>query len=58
MAHARAVKQFDDSCDERRLEMPDIDAISVATSIEKLGMMASKPTVKQHLAAIRSCSTI
>jgi integrase/recombinase XerD len=53
MAYARAVKQFFDWCDERRLELADIEAISVATYIEQLGTTASKPTVKQHLAAIR-----
>jgi integrase/recombinase XerD len=53
MAYARAVKQFFDWCDERRLELADIEAIGVATYIEQLGTTASKPTVKQHLAAIR-----
>jgi site-specific recombinase XerD len=53
MAYARAVKQFFDWCDDRQLELADIEAISVATYIEQLGTMASKPTVKQHLAAIR-----
>jgi hypothetical protein len=53
MAYARAVKQFFDWCDERRLKLADIEAISVATYIEQLGAKASKPTVKQHLAAIR-----
>jgi integrase/recombinase XerD len=53
MAYARAVKQFFDWCDDRRLELADIEAISVATYIEQLGTTASKPTVKQHLAAIR-----
>jgi hypothetical protein len=49
----RAVKQFFDRCDERRLQLADIEAISVATYIEQLGTRASKPTVKQHMAAIR-----
>jgi site-specific recombinase XerD len=31
----------------------DIEAITVATYIEQLGTKISKPTVKQHLAAIR-----
>jgi integrase/recombinase XerD len=46
MAYARAVKQFFDSCDDRRLKSADIEAISVATYIERLGTTASKPTVK------------
>ena len=53
IAYARAVKQFSDWCDERRLRLTDIEAISVATYIEQLGNTASKPTVKPHLAAIR-----
>jgi integrase/recombinase XerD len=53
MAYGRAVKQFFNWCDERRLELVDIEAITVATYIEQLGSTASKPTVKQHLAAIR-----
>jgi site-specific recombinase XerD len=35
------------------LDLTDIEAISVATYIEQLGTTASKPSVKQHLAAIR-----
>jgi integrase/recombinase XerD len=46
MAYARAVKQFFDWCDERQLQLADIEAISVATYIEQLGTKASKPTVK------------
>jgi integrase/recombinase XerD len=53
MAYARAVKQFFDWCDERRLKIEEIEAITVATYIEQLGTTVSKPTVKQHLAAIR-----
>ena len=47
------VKQFFDWCDERRLKLEEVEAITVATNIEQLGTTASKPTVKQHLAAIR-----
>jgi site-specific recombinase XerD len=53
MAYARAVKQFFDWCDERRLELHQIEAITVAAYVEQLGSKASKPTVKQHLAAIQ-----
>jgi integrase/recombinase XerD len=38
---------------QRRLKLAHIEATSVAAYVEKLGMRASKPTVKQHLAAIR-----
>jgi integrase/recombinase XerD len=53
MAYTRAVKQFFDWCERRRLELEDIEPLSVAAYIEQLGENASKPTVKQHLAAIR-----
>ena len=53
MAYARAVKQFFDWCDKRKLELEEIEPLSVAAYIEQLGAEASKPTVKQHLAAIR-----
>ena len=53
MAYAHAVKKFFDWCEERRLEFHEIEAITVAAYIEQLGNRASKPTVKQHLAAIR-----
>ncbi len=53
MAYARAVNQFFDWCDAHRLELHEIEAVTVAAYIEQLGNQASKPTVKQHLAAIR-----
>jgi site-specific recombinase XerD len=49
----RAVKQFFDWCDQRRLKLAEIKAITVATYIEHFGAQAGKPTVKQHLAALR-----
>jgi site-specific recombinase XerD len=52
-AYARAVKQFLDWCEDRRLELYEIDALSVAAYVEQLGSRTAKPTVKQHLAAIR-----
>src|ERR1700737_3814717 len=52
-AYARAVKQFFDWTEKRRLELQEIEAITVAAYIEQLGATVSKPTVKQHLAAIR-----
>ena len=53
MAYARAVKNFFDWWEGRRLGLDDIGPMSVAAYIEQLGAKASKPTVKQHLAAIR-----
>jgi site-specific recombinase XerD len=52
-AYARAVKQFCDWCEERRLELHELEAITVAAYVEQLGQRAAKPSVKQHLAAIR-----
>ena len=52
-AYARAVRQFLAWCESRGLELERIDPISVAAYIEQLGLSRSKPTVKQHLAAIR-----
>jgi integrase/recombinase XerD len=53
MAYARAVKQFFDWCEDRRLGLDDIEPMTVAAYIEQLGPEVSKPTVKQQLAAIR-----
>ena len=52
-AYARAVKQFFDWTEGRRLELEDIDALAVAAYIEKIGGEMAKPSVKQQLAAIR-----
>jgi len=52
-AYARAVKQFLDWCADRRLELYEIDPLTVAAYVEQLGSRNAKPTVKQHLAAIR-----
>ena len=53
MAYARAVKQFFDWCEDHRLGLDDIEPIAIAAYIEELGSAMSKPSVKQHLAAIR-----
>ncbi|HEX4211221.1 MAG TPA: phage integrase N-terminal SAM-like domain-containing protein [Candidatus Binataceae bacterium] len=49
----RVVKQFLDWCEDRRRELHDIDALTVAAYVEQLRGRTSKPTVKQHLAAIK-----
>src|ERR1700730_1127338 len=46
-------RHFSDWCDERRLELAEIEAISVATYIKQFGTKARNRTVKQHPAAIR-----
>ena len=45
-AYARATKQFFDWTEKRRLELHEIEAITVAAYIEQLGTTVSKPTVK------------
>src|SRR5438874_6029504 len=51
--HARAIKQFFDWCEDRRLRLERIDPVTVAAYIEQLGLELAKPSVKQQLAAIR-----
>jgi integrase/recombinase XerD len=53
MAYARAVKRFFDWCDDHHLGLEDIEPIAIAAYIEELGSEIAKPSVKQHLAAIR-----
>jgi len=54
-AYFRAVSDFFSWCDDHGFELIDIEPIVVAAYIEYLGTIYSKPTVKQHLAAIRMC---
>ena len=54
MAYYRAVRQFFAWCDRHRIgELADIEPLHVAAYIEGLQQAMAKPTVKQHLAAIR-----
>ena len=53
MAYARAVKRFFDWCEDHHLGLDDIEPIAIAAYIEELGSDIAKPSVKQHLAAIR-----
>ncbi len=53
MAYARAVLQFADWCERKGLTLPNLRPVVIAAYIEELGLTKSKPTVKQHLAAIR-----
>lgn len=52
-AYVEAIKQFCAWCDERGLALEQIKPVMVAGYIEQLLATKSKPTVKQHLAAIR-----
>jgi integrase/recombinase XerC len=53
-AYYRAVCRFFAWCDEHKLGgIADIEPLHVAAYIEALGKDFEKPTVQQHLAAIR-----
>lgn len=53
MAYARAVFQFLDWSEERRLPLKNLNPIFVSAYIEQLQGHMAPPSVKQHLAAIR-----
>jgi integrase/recombinase XerD len=53
LAYARAVRSFFTWCEQRRITLDSIQPAIVAGYVEELGTRCSKPTVKQHLAAIR-----
>lgn len=53
-AYANAVMRFFNWCDDRDLELVDITPFTVVAYIEELQRETSAPTVKQHLAAIKS----
>jgi hypothetical protein len=60
MAYYRATVRFFAWCNRHKIgEITDIEPLHVAAYIEALGKDFEKPTVKQHLAAIRMlcCST-
>ena len=54
-AYYRALVDFFAWCDDHGFELIDIEPIVVAAYVEYLGTIYSKPTVKQHLAAVRMC---
>lgn len=53
MAYALAVRQFFNWGEDRGLQLEAIKPRTVAAYIEQLGADMAKPSVKQHLAAIR-----
>src|SRR5215469_15443127 len=53
MAYALAVRQFFNWCERRGLPLEAIRPTTVAAYVEQLGAGMAKPSVKQHLAAIR-----
>jgi integrase/recombinase XerD len=52
-AYARAVAGFCAWCEGRGITLAQMDPVCVAAYIEQLTQERSKPTVKQHLAAVR-----
>jgi site-specific recombinase XerD len=54
-AYHRALVDFFGWMSDRKLALIDIEPVVVAAYVEYLGTVYSKPTVKQHLAAIRMC---
>jgi integrase/recombinase XerD len=52
-AYFRAAFQFFKWCDARKLAVEMVESFHVSAYIEQLGDEKAKPTVKQHLAAIR-----
>ena len=51
--YARAVGQFCRWCERRALSLSQLEPIIIAAYVEELGQRLARPTVKQHLAAIR-----
>jgi len=52
-AYFVAAARFSDWCEARKLALRDVQPIHVASYVESLMERHAKPTVKQHLAAIR-----
>ena len=53
-AYIRAARRFSEWCEDRSLlYLASVKPIHVAAFIEELGQRRSKPTAKQHLAALR-----
>ncbi|MBX9660398.1 MAG: site-specific integrase [Nitrospiraceae bacterium] len=52
-AYFVAISQFSSWCEHHELSLEHLEPVHVATYIEHLGKKHSKPTVKQHLAAIK-----
>lgn len=54
-AYYRALNDFFSWLADRNVALIDVEPIVVAAYVEYIGTIYSKPTVKQHLAAIRMC---
>src|SRR5262245_52808225 len=52
-AYARAIAQFCNWCEARRFSLELLEPMVIAAYVEELGQRLAKPSVKQHLAAVR-----
>lgn len=52
-AYGRAVRDFCQWCDDRKIALAEISPFLVAAYVEELGTQVDRPSVKQKLAAIR-----
>src|SRR4051812_31459412 len=52
-AYIRAVRHFDDWCSVHRITLSELHPVIVGAYIEDLGKRMARPSVKQHLAALR-----
>lgn len=52
-SYARAVRRFSAWCDAHGLRLDQLAPVHAAAYVEALGQSVAKPTVKQHLAALR-----
>jgi integrase/recombinase XerD len=52
-SYKRAIFRFADWCEDQGLRLEAVQPIHAAAYVEQLGRTHSKPTVKQHLAALR-----
>ena len=52
-AYARALRRFSDWCQAHHFRLEHLTPVHVATYVEHLGRRLAKPSVKQHLAAVR-----
>jgi integrase/recombinase XerD len=53
LAYAQAVGRFCHWCEQRRFSLELLEPVVIAAYVEELGTSYEKPTVKQHLAALR-----
>lgn len=52
-SYARAIRRFSEWCEARKFSLHQLNPVIIAGYIEELGQTHAKPTVKQHLAALR-----